>query len=38
MLECDIEIAVDTDRDEIWQIVRIPLVFKVEVFERFLAN
>ena len=38
LLEGDIEIAVDEESDEKWQIVRIPLVFKPEAFERFLLN
>ena len=33
LLEGDIVIGVDEDADEKWQIVRIPLVFKVEAFE-----
>ena len=38
LLEGDIEIAVDTESEQNWQIVRIPLVFKPEAFERYLAN
>jgi len=35
MLGGDIEIAMDTESDQSWYIVRIPLVFKAEAFDRF---
>ena len=31
LLEVDIEIAVDNESDQNWQIIRVPLVFKGEV-------
>ena len=36
LLEGDIEIGVDEESELKWQIVRIPLVFKAEAFERYL--
>ena len=38
LLEGDIEIGVDEEIDEKWQIMRIPFVFKPEAFERYLAT
>ena len=38
LLEGDIEIAVDSEGEENWQIIRIPLEFKPEAFERILAK
>ncbi len=34
LLEGDIQIAVDPDGEDRWQIVWIPLVLKAEAFER----
>ena len=38
LLEGDIEIGVDEEIDEKWQIMRIPFVFKPEAFERYLVT
>jgi len=38
MLEGDIEVGLDGEGDQKWQIVRIPLVFKAEAFERIMRT
>jgi len=38
LLEGDIEIRQDGEGDQRWQIVRIPLVFKMEAFEQIMRT